>query len=138
MSSAFIFIIGNTLVHGLPPGEVAAALEGGRRPTGRAAATRPRKLLCFSTRTFVYLKKLLKEYAPSPIAPKKRISKRKRSKPNLKPKSFSPPVLEHFGIRYLDSPIRWSEVFDPERKWGDLLPHQQRKLDQLLKGNLNF
>ena len=144
IASFFLKIIGNALVHGLPPEFPPAALEGGRRPTGRAAGggiAMPKKLLCFSTRTFVCLKKLIKDlgglYKPPTV---------RRTPPNRKKKYIQPvcnyqvtqAVLNHYGIKYCTSLERWDEILEPEQIWGDLLPHEQNKLNRLLKGKTDY
>jgi hypothetical protein len=101
----------------------------------------PRKLLCFSTRTFVCLKKLIKDlgglYKPPTV---------RRTPPNKKKKYIQPvcnyqvtqAVLNHYGIKYCTSLERWDEILEPEQIWGDLLPHEQNKLNRLLQGKTDY
>ena len=137
-------IKGNTLVHGLPPGYPAAALEGGRRPTGRAAAgviTRPRKLLCFSTRTFICLKKLIKDLGGLSKPPRLRRTPSNRKKKYIQPGckyQEKQAILNHYGIQYCTSLERWNEILEPEQVWGDLLPHEQDRLNRFLQGKTDY
>ena len=136
--------LGNTLVHGLPPGSPPAALEGGRRPTGRAAGgslTRPRKLLCFSTKTFVYLKKLIKALGglSKPTTVRKTPSNQKKK--YIQPVCIyqvHPAIHNHYGIQYCTSRERWDEILEPEQVWGDLLPNEQDRLNRLLRGKTDY
>ena len=132
---------GNPLVHGLPPGVHAAALGGGRRPTGRAAAWRPVKLLCFSTRTSICLKKLIRDLGGLSKPPTSRRTTSNRKKKYIQIISnyqVTPAIHNNYGIQYCTSRERWDEILEPEQVWGDLVPHEQDKLNRLLQGKTNY
>ena len=144
MSIGNYIFLGNPRVHRIPPGAPAAALKGGRRPTGRAAAgaaPKPRKLVCFSQKTFLLLQELLNDLGVlSPPAKTKRSPIRQKNKHRIVRPAYQTPqtIINFSGIRYCSLLSRWNEVLDPEQVWGDLLPREQERLNALLRGESDY
>lgn len=141
MSITIFKILGNARVHHEPGGwRTAAALEGGRRPTGRAAAVRARKLLCFGPRTFTLLKSILSTLTQREfprIAPKTRsVNPKAEARPSTQ-SLVRTTYTEGRGTRYCTSPPRWSEIITDQNRWGDLAPHDMLILNNMIEGILD-
>lgn len=122
----------------LPPWREAVGRPEGRQGGGIA---KPRKLLCFSTRTFIYLKKLIRDLGGLSKPPTTRKTSSNKQKKYIQPVcnyQINPAIHNHCGIQYCTSLERWDEILEPEQVWGDLLPHEQDRLNCLLRGKTDY